>query len=559
MTEVGSGIEVRGEKGSPKGRSLHATRSFEPGDIIARFNSPAVVLPPGPRALEYCNHCLKQQRQEEPVPSTEKLRACTGCKTVAYCGPACQRANWSVVHKFECKAIQRLHKTKPADQPNWVPTPVRAAAQVMLRPKVMDKFEELEGNVELWRGKEMVKLQLQAQGVVRCLDVDEVSVELLESAFQVLCKLQTNAFSVSEDETDGVYLDTTLAMMNHSCSPNAMVQFDGRSASLRAMAFIESGDEVEISYIDETQPKSKRREHLRSYYFDCRCYKCIDDLDDYQIAQKDRRIANLNELSVTPDIERFKNPHLAEKDRLRQAIEVTKLLDMFPAQLRNMEPQAKHKWLREAYKSTIWFPKNGRWAIEPFAKLVDEAAVYFGKNRGNHECALAIACLTAYEIDPYKFPVPFHNERIRGLSAIAIALSQTAPEPEKLIKLARDLAAKKKFSAAGVRVLENLDQVSMCQMVLSLINGYKDRTPKIDWDGIGPYSWYSWHSGMIAEIESLPGRDRENSLINAWIMNPKGMDDFFRYALVKPVKALTELGKAVLDVDLGEDCDLSAN
>ncbi|KAK1710221.1 MYND finger [Colletotrichum lupini] len=551
MTELSSGIEVRGERGGAKGRSVHAARRFEPGDIMARFNNPAVVLPPGPRALEFCSHCLKQQQEDTPV--TEKLRACTGCKTVAYCGPACQRANWSVVHKFECKAIQRLHKTKPADQPNWVPTPVRSAAQVMLRPKVMEKFEELEGNVESWQGREMVKLQLQARGVVMCLGGDEASVDLLESAFQVLCKIQTNAFSVSEDETDGIYLDTTLAMMNHSCSPNAMVQFDGRSASLRAMAFIEPGDEVEISYIDETHPKSKRHESLRSYYFDCKCFKCIEDLDEYQVAQKDPRVAKLNELSATPDIERFQHPQVADKDRLRQAIEVKKLLEIYTAQVRHTEPTAKHKWLRKAYKSASWFTENGRWAIEPFAQLLDKAAVYYGKTRGNHECALAIACLVAYEIEPYKHPIPFHNERIRGLTAIANELSHTAPEPEKLVKLARDMAAKKKFSAAGVRVLVDLDQVSMCQMVLSLINAYKDRTPKVHWDDVSMIRW------MIAEIESLPGRDRENSLINAWIMDPKGMDQFFRYALVEPLKALSELGKAVLEVDLGEDRDLSAN
>lgn len=38
-------------------------------------------------------------------------------------------------------------------------------------------------------------------------------------------------------------------MMNHSCVPNALVQFGGRSATLRATAFINSGDEIEISYI----------------------------------------------------------------------------------------------------------------------------------------------------------------------------------------------------------------------------------------------------------------------------------------------------------------------
>lgn len=37
-------------------------------------------------------------------------------------------------------------------------------------------------------------------------------------------------------------------MANHSCIPNAMVQFVGRKAILRAEVFIQAGDEIEISY-----------------------------------------------------------------------------------------------------------------------------------------------------------------------------------------------------------------------------------------------------------------------------------------------------------------------
>lgn len=186
MSTMNDGIEVRGSKGGAKGgRSIHATRRFSPGDVIARFDDPAVVLPPGQRALEYCNHCLRKQGH----PAAPKLRACTGCKTVAYCGPACQRANWAVVHKLECKAIQRLHEAKPAGQPDWVPTPIRSATQVMLRPKVLEEFDALEGHAEAWRTRDEMNLKLQAHGVVKCLGVDQITPVGLEAAFQVLCKV----------------------------------------------------------------------------------------------------------------------------------------------------------------------------------------------------------------------------------------------------------------------------------------------------------------------------------------------------------------------------------
>ncbi|KAK2058959.1 MYND finger [Colletotrichum caudatum] len=542
------GIEVRGTKGGAKGgRSIHATRRFKPGDVIACFEEPAIVLPPGHRALEYCNHCLKKQRLDGT-----KLRACTGCKTVAYCGPACQRANWSLVHKLECKAIQRLHEIKPAHEPAWMPTPIRAAAQVMLRPQVLAQFRELEGHVEEWRKKSETDLQLQSHGVVRCLGLETGTFEALEGAFQVLCKLQTNAFSRSEEyyETGGIFLDTTLAMINHSCVPNALVQFGGRTATLRATSTINPGSEIEISYIDQTQPKSKRQHELNLYHFECSCQKCQHDLDEYQVAMADPAV-ELNTLSVMPEIERLKNPPGGGKPNPLQGAEGMKLQNVFPVLPRSMSSDEKHKWLRKAYKTALWFPKVGKYAIEPFAQLVDEAAFYFGKDRHNHECALAVACLSAYGIEPFKHVVPFHPQRLKGLSSITIALSNTAPNPAKLTELARDMGATKKLSQADVKVLENLDQVSLCQMVLALIDMYSPQAPSADWEVV------VLAKEMLSDIESLPGREKENALINAWRKDPKGMEDFFRYGLAEPIKTLSELGKAVLDADLCQDRDLS--
>ena len=59
-----------------------------------------------------------------------------------------------------------------------------------------------------------------------------------------------NAFNWSDNdgEETGVFLEPTLAMINHSCVPNAEVQVFGKNIVLRASTAIKAGDEIEISY-----------------------------------------------------------------------------------------------------------------------------------------------------------------------------------------------------------------------------------------------------------------------------------------------------------------------
>ena len=63
-------------------------------------------------------------------------------------------------------------------------------------------------------------------------------------------QIQTNAFHTLDADfgQNGVFLDVTLAMVNHSCTPNAFVYFFGRNAYLKAEMPIKQGDEVTISY-----------------------------------------------------------------------------------------------------------------------------------------------------------------------------------------------------------------------------------------------------------------------------------------------------------------------
>ncbi|CAD5113147.1 DgyrCDS2338 [Dimorphilus gyrociliatus] len=73
---------------------------------------------------------------------------------------------------------------------------------------------------------------------------------------------------------------------NHSCTPNAEVQFPYGNHTLQLVATkdIESGEEIEISYLDDCQlrrSKATRQQILlENYMFLCQCNKCTTDQDD---------------------------------------------------------------------------------------------------------------------------------------------------------------------------------------------------------------------------------------------------------------------------------------
>lgn len=192
-------LTVRGTKGKYAGRSLHVTgaRAYRPGDLIATFTDPLLVLPKGPAAKTICNNCLAAQRGDQ---ATTSCKACTGCKAVAYCGPACQKADWARVHKLECKAFRKVRASVGKD---WLPTPVRALLQILRRweaeEAVRDAFGRLEGNVDGFRKKEDVwkEIGLQAYGGMAYAGRKETD-DQLHMARDILCK-------VSAPSTGGCY------------------------------------------------------------------------------------------------------------------------------------------------------------------------------------------------------------------------------------------------------------------------------------------------------------------------------------------------------------------
>lgn len=75
-----------------------------------------------------------------------------------------------------------------------------------------------------------------------------------------------------ECENIGIALDPLASLMNHSCDPNAVCLFDGTAIHIRSLKPIYPGQEILISYTDNTMDYHFRNHTLKSkWFFTCTC------------------------------------------------------------------------------------------------------------------------------------------------------------------------------------------------------------------------------------------------------------------------------------------------
>lgn len=94
---------------------------------------------------------------------------------------------------------------------------------------------------------------------------------------QVACAILTNSLTLVAPTCDplGLVLDGLACLANHSCQPNAFVVMDGPELSFRTLRDISAGEEVFVSYVDNTEARDVRQAELMSrYYFKCDCTEC---------------------------------------------------------------------------------------------------------------------------------------------------------------------------------------------------------------------------------------------------------------------------------------------
>jgi len=104
---------------------------------------------------------------------------------------------------------------------------------------------------------------------------------------EIVDRIKINSFSICDGETIpmGIGIFSIPSFMNHSCQPNIIQTFfygcnDHRPPTLHLTAStnISAGEELMISYLDNSTPRHIRRKQLlEDYYFLCDCPGCEDN------------------------------------------------------------------------------------------------------------------------------------------------------------------------------------------------------------------------------------------------------------------------------------------
>ncbi|KAF4963161.1 hypothetical protein FSARC_8787 [Fusarium sarcochroum] len=516
-----------------KGRGIFSTKAFAPGDVILPF-TPTILIPSLSHINTICSHCFKPA----------DVRACSRCHAVSYCDAACQSANWTAVHSKECKVLRKV----TAQGHPGLPTPVRAVVQALMKPEIGAALEDLEGNVTSWRKSEKwADMEMMAMGASAFAGLG-TGQEEVQKAMTLLCKIQTNAFHRYDADLGqvGIFLGPKLAMANHSCIPNAMVQFVGRKAILRAEKPIKVDDEIEISYTDYTFPLSKRKQALAPYFFDCNCSRCEKDLNVYQVCAGSP-VIDLNRHSLAADVGKLgQHPAATDSNKVSVARKCgEELSDLIDEKEQATSLEGRRRALRTHYQRCKGLVAANMWAISPLSQLLTEVSILYTEE-GNFVYALATACCIATSCDPYRHALPCHPVRIKGLLLVAKLLANTAADTASLGN-SQAVVSKGDFNQRALQTLQDIDQVSLCQMLLIMILKSVPKGYVQEWEvSISAKQ-------MLDEINQLPGRDQELSLINSWREVPETDQAraFFEYAVVKQIDALGNIGLEILRMDFG--------
>ncbi|KAI1176668.1 SET domain-containing protein [Nemania sp. FL0916] len=549
MATLPDGLVLGGQSGSPRGLGIVAARAFQPGALIATFGEPSIAIPDSPHLSTTCSGCLLPATSgAEDNKTARVVRACTGCRAVAYCSPSCQRMDWTKGgHKGECKVFKRVR----AEGHDSLPTPVRALVQVLLRPEMSSAMAGRQGHVDAFRrksGKFWADMELQALAALHYLG-READAKKLADAIEILCKLQVNSFSRIDEDVGqtGLFMNPDLALVNHSCMPNAFVQFVGRKAVLHAYQAIEKDEEILISYIDCNLHLSHRQEALRArYHFTCACDRCKDDMDVYQVCRVYPHL-HMNSLSLAPDVQNLLDSSaagvLSGNEELSTTVE-----DIYPwcsASMVDLSEADKQKQLRRRWKACkpLRDSHTAAYAIEPLPRVLTEASIYFA-TQGHFAYSLSISCFLATRVEPYRSAAPFTPQRVKGLLMIAKLVANAAPMDSDSSSDGSSVSAPIKTLRADIsKALANVDQATTCQVLAELVTYYAPSAHSNEW------SVYNEADEMLRDIAGLPGRESEDALVKAFVRNPNGAEErrFYDQAILDPLRALAAYCLDIMD------------
>ncbi|EER28629.1 hypothetical protein D8B26_001100 [Coccidioides posadasii str. Silveira] len=371
------------------GTGLFATTRILIGQPILELDTWLAVLDTA-RLADTCSNCFGgktlRDREVDGAPQVP-LKLCTGCRTVRYCSKGCQKENWAAIHKHECKIFKNLY-------PNVLPTPSRAVLRILLLKKHQEdqgdrlqRFDSLTSHLtETIRTKpdHFQNLVLCARAIHE-YSKTELSLQEVVDCFG---KLDINAFTLTTPFYDqiGAAVEPLASLCNHSCDPNAAVDFDKGKTWLRALQHIEEGEQIFVSYVEPTDACLHRQAELsKRYYFECECPRCI----------REKEIGDGEFLKEVTDLD----SKLVD-DAQKEAV------GLLEAAKSRISPAASIRSLKRAMsilRKTLVWPLTR----QPYVRLRNELIASL-MDAQQLQCVFVQCAIRHLRIDPVVYPAKWH-------------------------------------------------------------------------------------------------------------------------------------------------------
>lgn len=253
-----------------KGNGLRATACLLPGDLLYTAE-PFVYTTCKSGGRLACDFCLG-------VP--DRLLRCSSCKFVKYCGTRCQKGAWPD-HRRECKCLKSIQPKEPVETVRLIGRAIFKLLKKLPCPsEELYSLSELQSNIselndEMREGFTQLAIMLQYYLKEEIPDPSYLPAGL--NIFELFAKVACNTFSICNAEMQdvGAGIYPSMSLLNHDCTPNCIIVFEGKHLLLRAAKEIQAGEELTISYVDLMMPSKERQSELkRQYSFECRCHNC---------------------------------------------------------------------------------------------------------------------------------------------------------------------------------------------------------------------------------------------------------------------------------------------
>lgn len=249
--------QVKEYSSKTKGRFIrwNSKHSLKPTEEVFS-EEPLVCVLRCQNSYSRCFHCIKEIKS--------KFFKCPNLCPVVFCSLKCY-SEISCLHRKECPLLHLLFSVGIKGHMAF-----RALIDGNDIQHLAHHYQESEPST-----KRLIFVDsLRVQGILKRLEDQSPSLSLIMITISRIC-LNNIVLTVQPYKVCGNAVYRAFSMICHSCSPNSVVTFQGRTLYVSASTTINPGEEVTVSYSSRKNTKERRDWLRKLYHFDCWCQKCF--------------------------------------------------------------------------------------------------------------------------------------------------------------------------------------------------------------------------------------------------------------------------------------------